>query len=304
MTSNCRRIAVLAGAVGALAALSYTTASAADSPNSAPPLADERALDAATRDIATKALGLKLAPDVRIGHKANFAGLQAGPLTFTHRLDSRTFLAYDSRFSDTKNTGVNKESDGELRKRNRRLFEQLQIPANEIASEKVVQEKTQIGERDKTTGQVKLEPIQLGKKWVRTTRQIEGLPVFSSRATIGWMPGGDIGFLEVHWPEIPAKVLEEGRRYRELVSGGRWHAPELKGARVESVDAGIIHSPAAATAMDVVPVIRVIYAPLDERMGKKPVAYLDAAGKEVQMPRVFVEPPRESLKTQRAAPTR
>jgi hypothetical protein len=303
MTSNYKRLAVLLG-TGVLTAVSYTAALGADAPAGAPASAQDRAIDETTRELATKGLGLKLPADATVGHKMNFAGVQAGPMTFTHRLDSRTFVAYDRRFSDTKATGVNQEPDVQLLKRNRGLLEQLHIPAKEIASEKVVQEKTQLGERDKTTGQVKLEPVQLGKKWVHTARGIDGLPVFSSRATIGWMPNGDVGFLEVHWPEIPVKVVEEGRRYRELVAEGKWHVPELKGARVESVTAGIIHSPAAATAMDVVPVIRVIYAPLDEKIGKKPVAYLDAEGKEVKMPRVFLEPPRESLKTQRDAPVR
>jgi hypothetical protein len=117
------------------------------------------------------------------------------------------------------------------------------------------------------------------------------------------MPNGEIGFLEVHWPEIPPEVIEEARRYRELAAK-EWQAPELKGARVESITVGILHSPAAATAMDIVPVIRVIYAPLDTGIGKKPVAYLDTQGKPVEMPRVLLHPPREELKTERLSPKR
>jgi hypothetical protein len=210
---------------------------------------------------------------------------------------------YDQRFSNTKETGVSRESDEVLLKRGRDLLERLKVPRAEIASEKVVQESTQVGERDQKTGQLRLEPIEPGKKWVHTTREIDGLPVFSSRATIGWMPDGEIGFLEVHWPEIPSRDLEVARRYREI-AGKDWHAPELKGARVESVTAGILHSPAAATTMDIVPAIRVIYAPLDEHIGKKPVAYVDAEGKPVKMPRVFLHPPREKPATERAAPKR
>ncbi len=148
-----------------------------------------------------------------------------------------------------------------------------------------------------------MEAIEPGKKWALTSRQVDGLPVFSSRATIALAPSGEIGFLEVHWPEIPAKVIEEARRYREL-AGKDWHAPEQKGTRVESVTVGILHSPAAATALDILPVIRVIYAPLDKRIGKKPVAYLSLDGKPVTMPRVLLQPPREELKTQREQPAR
>jgi hypothetical protein len=115
------------------------------------------------------------------------------------------------------------------------------------------------------------------------------------------VPNGEIGFLEVHWPEIPIRVIEMARRYREL-SGTNWRAPELEGAHIESVTAGILHSPAAATVMDIVPVIRVIYAPLDKRIGKKPVAYVDPKGKPVAMPRVLLQRPREELKTERVSP--
>jgi hypothetical protein len=145
--------------------------------------------------------------------------------------------------------------------------------------------------------------VEDGKKYALTTRQIAGVPVFSSRAIVGLLPGGEIGFLEVHWPEIPAKVTEESQRYRQIVEK-KWRAPERKGARVESVTAGILHSPAAATAMDFYAVIRVIYAPLDKRIGKKPVGYFDPEGKPITMPRTLLQPPSEELKTQRPAATK
>ncbi len=261
----------------------------------------EQELQTKTKQLAAETIGLKLDASVQSGHRDNFSGLRTDNITFTQRLDSRTYIAYDQRFSNTKETGIYKEADEALLKRSHELLERLKIPVAEIASEKVVTEKTQVGERDSKTGKFKLEPIEPGKKWAMTSRQVEGLPVFSSRATIGLMPSGEIGFLEVHWPEIPAKVTEEALRYRD-VAGKNWHAPELKGARVESVTAGILHSPAAATAMDIVPVIRVIYAPLDKRVGKKPVAYVDAEGKAVPMPRVLLQPPREELKTERVSP--
>lgn len=261
----------------------------------------EQAIQNTTRQLAVDTLGLKLEKDVTAGHKDNFSGLRTENITFTQRLDSRTFIAYDKRFSNTKESGVYKEADEALLKRSHELLERLKIPTAEIASEKVVQEKLQAGERDAKTGKFKLEPVEPGKKWARVARQVEGVPIFSSRATIGLMPSGEIGFLEVHWPEIPPNVTDEARRYKEL-AGKNWHAPELKGTRVESVTAGILHSPPAATALDFVPVIRVIYAPLDKRLGKKPVAYVDAEGKPVTMPRVLLQPPREELKTDRVSP--
>jgi hypothetical protein len=302
MNPNLRHV-ILSSCLALATILGTQAARSAQAPNEANSSPEDKTRDVATRQLAVDTLGLKLGKDVTTGHRDNFAGLRAGPITFTHRLDSRTYVVYDQRFSNTKEGGVSREGDEVLLKRSRELLERLKVPRAEIASEKVVQESTRVGERDQKTGQFKLQPIEPGKKWVRITRQIDGLPVFSSRTTIGWMPDGEIGFLEVHWPEIPSRYLEVARRFRDLTAGD-WHAPELKGARVESVTAGILHSPAAATAMDIVPTIRVIYAPVDERISKKPVAYLDAEGNAVKMPRVFLHPPQERPETQRAAPKR
>ena len=276
--------------------------SATSNPPTPPAPSPDAQIRATTQRIAEEAVGLTLGKVLAADHRDNFSGLRTDNITFSQRLDSRTFFAYDNRFSDTKSTGMFTGPDEAIEKRGREVLERLRIPAAEIASVKVVQERTQLGERDSRTGKVKLEPAQAGKKWARATREIEGLPVFSSRATIGLMPDGAVGFLEVHWPEIPAQTIETARRYREI-AGRSWKAPEVRGARVESVTAGILHSPAAGTAMDIVPVIRVVYAPLDKRLGKKPVAYVDGDGKPVTMPRVLLAPPREELKTTRGAPS-
>lgn len=264
---------------------------------------EEQQVQAKTKQLATETLGLKLEGAVDAGHKDNFSGLRTENVTFTQRLDSRTFIAYDKRFSDTAKTGIYKDADEALLKRSHEILDRLKIPIAEIAAEKVVQEKTQTGERDAKTGKMKMEPTENGKKWALISRQVEGVPVFSSRATIALGPAGEVGFLEVHWPEIPANVVNDARRYRD-VTGKNWHAPALKGTRVESISAGVLHSPPAGTALDFVPVIRVIYAPLDSRIGKKPVAYVDLEGKPVTMPRVLLQPPREDLKTQRDKPGR
>jgi hypothetical protein len=72
---------------------------------------------------------------------------------------------------------------------------------------------------------------------------------------------------------------------------GEWTPPEHPGATVESVEAGIIHSPAVGFLMDVYPTIRVIYAPIDERMGQKATRYLDRHRNDVPVPRQFDLPP-------------
>jgi len=303
MNMNNKTLALILGATLTFTLLGCNKTSNSETSNNSGLSPEEQDIQKKTKQVAVESLGLKLEGSVDAGHKDNFSGLRTETITFTQRLDSRTFIAYDKRFSNTKEAGIYKDADEVLLKRSHELLERLKIPAAEIAAEKVVQEKTQVGEHDSKTGKFKLEGIEPGKKWALTSRQIDGVPVFSSRATIGLVSSGDIGFLEVHWPEIPAKVTEEARRYRELVQKG-WHAPEQKGTRVESVTVGILHSPAAATALDILPVIRVIYAPLDKHIGKKPVAYVDPEGKPVTMPRVLLQPPREELKTQREKPAR
>jgi hypothetical protein len=99
--------------------------------------------------------------------------------------------------------------------------------------------------------------------------------------------------MQVHWPEISAEVVRQGHTLQETVKAG-WRAPEQKGARVESTEVGIVHSPAVGFVMDIYPAIRVIYAPEDEAMGRKLMLYLDGNGKTVATPRQFekLEEPR------------
>lgn len=272
-------------------------------PISDPPTSPQTQILAATHEIAANTLGLKLDNVLESDQKDNFAGLRTENITFSRRLDSRTFFAYDRRFSDTIKTGFYKDSNAALEKRARELLERLKIPAAEVAAVKIVQETMQVGERDVETGKMKLEPQQVGKKWARVTRQIDGIPVFSSRASVALMPNGEVGFLEAHWPVISAEAIDTAHRYEQLI-GRNWQAPEQRGARVESVTAGILHSPAVGTVMDIVPVIRVVYATLDEHLGKKPVLYVDGDGKPIAMPRTLLAPPREALQTTRAAPNR
>jgi len=48
-----------------------------------------------TKQVAAESLGLKLEGSVEAGHKDNFSGFY-GNITFTQRLDSRTYIAYDT----------------------------------------------------------------------------------------------------------------------------------------------------------------------------------------------------------------
>lgn len=59
----------------------------------------------------------------------------------------------------------------------------------------------------------------------------------------------------------------------------------MPGAKLEQAQAGILHSGAAAFIDEQVAAIRLIYAPIDSRVGMKPLRYLAANGKPVEIPR-------------------
>jgi hypothetical protein len=95
---------------------------------------------------------------------------------------------------------------------------------------------------------------------------------------------GNIASLELSWPKIEPKVLEAAIDLQKRVNAG-YKPPERPGAKVESVRAGILHSPAASFVDDQVAAIRIIYASTDPRFSMKPLVYLGADGKPVAIPR-------------------
>jgi len=165
-----------------------------------------------------------------------------------------------------------------------RILERLGIPLAEVASETVLRETTQVGQFDRQTGRIRTEEPEEGKHIARLARAVERLPVWSSGVTLGLTRDRRPGYVQLHWPELSPRVLHEANRLRHRVSHG-WEAPPHPGAKVESVEAGIIHSPAIAFLMDMHPVIRVVYRPAAGLRGQKPVLYLDRHGRPVPMPR-------------------
>ena len=74
----------------------------------------------------------------------------------------------------------------------------------------------------------------------------------------------------------------------QKIAAAEFRAPELKGARIESVQVGILHSPGASFVEDQVAAIRVIYEPTESRLGTKPVVYLGGDGRPVAIPRQMI----------------
>lgn len=237
-------------------------------------------------DLAINVLKLDLGKVERKGVEKNMVGIRSQHVLLSKRLDSRTYFIQDNRYEADKGAGVFQGSDEELIHLSHQVIGELGIPTNEIAKSVVMTEKLQTARYDPDGKKYAPGQVRSGKRFVEVPRVVDGVPVFSSRALIGLTRDKSVGFLEVHWPQLSETTLPEARRLQEIVRKG-WRPPSQDGAVVESVEAGIIHSPALGFAMDVYPAIRVIYAPEDKTIGRKAVLYLDENGKRVPVPRTF-----------------
>jgi hypothetical protein len=231
---------------------------------------------------ASAIAGFKLTKP-EFGSAANVSGIRTKILTFSQRHDSRTVFASDNRYGHSGKAGVWTGSDKKAIAACRKLLRAAKVPSDEVADIDVVSEMGQVAERMSEKEFRTYEPTVL-RKIARARRAIDGIPVWSSYTTLGLNSKGDLGWLELHWPEIPSAVVKEGRVLQPLVKRG-FKAPDLPGARVERVEAGFIHSPAIGFFMDVAAVIRVLYLCEEPGVGRKPVLYLDRHGNSVTPPR-------------------
>ena len=245
---------------------------------------------------------MKLAAEVIMGNKiperlldlpyGNFVGVKSENILFSQRLDSRTYLVQNKLYGKNKSAGVFEGSDKEFIKISTDILRRLEIPLSEVREKTVFQENTQIAQVDPKTGSVRLEESQKGQRFAGFSRMIDGVPVFSSSAILTLTRDGKIGFMELHWPEIPKHVMKEAQRLKYMVEKG-WEPPKQKGGIVEMVEAGIVHSAALGFIMDIYPAIRVIYMPEDKKMWRKLTLFLDRDGKPVPNPREFDIPPQK-----------
>jgi hypothetical protein len=260
-----------------------------------PPLNfSDEAEAARLQSIASQVLHLKLGPKPTLRSEGNMIGFRSDTVLISRRLDSRTYLVQDLRTNQGKVPPF-KGTDQELLQYTRRIFSGLSIPVAEIAQARVMREQEQVAHLNRDTEKIEYGRVQAGRRWANLSRQVDGIPIFSSRAVVELDGENQLHFMELHWPVIPPETLNEAKRLAYKVKAG-WRPPEMEGATVESSDAGILHSPALALVMDIYPVIRVIYRPLKPGLGKKSVRYLDRNGHDVPMPRQFPEslpPPRE-----------
>jgi hypothetical protein len=231
-------------------------------------------------------LGLVFEKVDEAGSRGNTAGLRSDRLLFSRRLDSRTYFVHDEHFGLHRAGGVFDGPDDELLERAHEVAKRLDVPLEEVDGHTILTEQTRVGEVDLETGALRMEDVEEGKRLVVLRRRLRDLPVWSSNVVLGVRMDRRIGFLQLHWPEIPDQVVDRGGKLAAAVAG-EWRAPERAGARVESVEAGILHSPAISLVMDVVAAIRVIYEPEDPAYGRKLTLYVDEEGNDITLPRQF-----------------
>jgi hypothetical protein len=232
---------------------------------------------------AARIAGFDLGKQPTFATAANVSGVRTRSLVFSRRLDSLTIFARDEHYGHGRKAGAWTGANKDLVARARKILRAAKVPDAEIRRIRIVTERGGVAER-LPSGEVRVERPEVLRKLARAERRATGIPVWSSHAVIGLTAKGAVGQLEIHWPYIPPPVLAEAKVLASIARKG-FKPMEVRGAEVETVEAGIIHSPAIGFVMDVVPAIRCIYRPRDTRLGKKPVLYLDRHGELVSHPR-------------------
>jgi hypothetical protein len=232
---------------------------------------------------ASRIAGFDLGKRPTFGSAANISGVRTKTLTFSQRRDSLTIFARDETYGYKRKAGAWIGPDKDLVARTRKILRSARIPDAEIRRIRVVSERGTVGERLKS-GEVRVERPELLRKLARAERRVAGVPVWSSYAVVGLTERGMVGFLEIHWPHLVPAVLDEAKTLAGVVKAG-FGPEELRGAELESVEAGVIHSPAIGFFIDVAPVIRCVYRANETRLGTKPVLYFDRHGERVALPR-------------------
>jgi hypothetical protein len=224
----------------------------------------------------------------------NISGIRAGNLTFSRRLDSRTIFASDDRYGYLGKLGAWIGPDKIALSRCRKVMRAAQVPAGEIARLGVLSEWGSVAQR-MSDQEFRVGDRTLLRKLVRAGRAVDGIPVWTSYVALGLTAKGEVGSLELHWPNLSPSLIKEAGVLAAMVKWG-FETPQLAGASVESLEAGILHSPAIGFFMDLTAAIRVTYVGDNPAIGRKPTLYLNRHGEPVAMPRdikVLEPAPRE-----------
>jgi hypothetical protein len=161
----------------------------------------------------------------------------------------------------------------------------------EVGDVRVLQQFTQVGELDPASRSVKVMPAQPSHRTLSMGRRIAGIDVVSSRLLLNVDADGRVLFMELAWPDIDREVLERARAFGSRAND--LPGQRLEGAEIESARPVVLHSPALGFYNDVTAAVQIVYRPNEQQLGKKPVRYLDAQGRDVNLPR-DIDPIREA----------
>lgn len=234
-------------------------------------------------DAAAKIAGFDLGKRPTFGTAANVSGVRTRTHTFSRRRDSLSIFADDSRYGHLGKAGAWTGEDRVAIAACRRVLRAARVPAPEIEGIDVISELGGVAER-LSEDEIRVGRTDILRKLGRARRAIEGLPVWSSHLVVGLTRKGEVGHLELHWPRLAPEVVNEAKVLQVILKRG-WEPPEVPGARAESMEAGVLHSPAIGFFMDVAAAIRVILTGDDPTVGRKPTLYLDRHGELIPLPR-------------------
>jgi hypothetical protein len=239
-------------------------------------------------DLAAKVVRYRLPSGCEFAHAKNIAGVRDGPLSFSSRTDSLTVFARNDDYGLTREAGAYTGSEKLLISRLRGALRAAEVPLKEVSAIEVQDELGRAAERT-SNGRYRIEEPQLLARVAIARRAIGGLPVWSSAAALGLTKDRTVGDLQIHWPEVSKAVLREARLLADFVAGG-WQPPEQKGARQESLEAGVVHSPAVSFFLDMRACVRVIYGAEDPTLRRKLVLHLDRHGEPIPVLRTIEGP--------------
>jgi hypothetical protein len=235
------------------------------------------------RDLAFHLCNLRFDDALPVVAEVNTLCITSPEAYFAQRLDCRTYFAQRHAYGHDRPEGAFCGAEDQQLAYCRELCERLGIAQDEIARADVLHEFGQAVQIDPKSHQViDTAPRRELRTLVHVERQAKEVPVWSSHLTFGLTARRELGFLELHWPDIPEAVMREARRMNEMVCGG-WQAPEQMVAEVESVQAGIVHTPAIGYFFDVHAAIRVVYRSRDPNIGRKPMYHFDRHGVPVRL---------------------
>lgn len=261
-------------------------------------LAAERLSEQETTELSTfgaKVFGIRWAGPLVGANERDVIAVSDGVTTLTMRKGSRTYIVHNSKFTSAGERMQFTGTDADLRRVGMRILLGAGADRRQVAEVRILQQLTQAAEVDPTGGGPKFLPMRRGMRSLMITRQIDGIPVLSSRMMLDLDHAGRVAFMELNWPDISPDVIERARQLRKVASG-RFEAPSMEGASVESIQASILHSPAVGFYNDATAAIRVIYRPDSKNVGQKPVRYVDANGNDVAQPRDIDAPREEPVK--------